>query len=67
MTSTRLQLTSLLLAGLAMPAAFAQEGRSSHFTDTGSEIIHHRMNDRGEASVFAAPTVGSTSPKGCPS
>jgi len=61
MTSlTRLHLASLILA-VAMPAAFAQEGRSSHFSPSGSEIIHHRMNDQGHASFFAAPTGGSTS------
>ena len=61
MTSlTRLHLASLILA-VAMPAALAQEGRSSHFSPSGSEIIHHRMNDQGHASFFAAPTGGSTS------
>jgi hypothetical protein len=57
---TRLQFTAVLLAGLAAPIAFAQEGRSSHFSETGSEIIHHRMNGSEHASVYAAPTVGST-------
>jgi hypothetical protein len=60
-TLTRLHLTALLLAGLATPAAFAQEGRSSHFTSNGSELIHHKVNDRGLAAFGAAPTVGSTS------
>ena len=60
-TVTRLHLTALLLAGLAMPVAFAQEGRSSHFTATGNELIHHRVNVDGHAAFGAAPTVGSTS------
>jgi hypothetical protein len=55
-TSTRLHLTAVLLAGLAATAAFAQEERASHISETGSEIIHHRMNP---ASTYA-PTVGST-------
>ena len=59
-TLSRLHLASLLLAA-AMPVAFAQEGRQSHFSPSGSEIIHHRMNDQGHASFFAAPTGGSTS------
>ena len=55
-TSTRLHLAAVLLAGLATTQAFAQEGRQSHFSPTGSEIIHHRMN----AASSYSPTVGST-------
>ncbi|GLH74771.1 hypothetical protein GETHLI_32730 [Geothrix limicola] len=61
-TLVKLHLTGLVLAALAMPAAFAQEGRSSHFAENGSEIIHHRMYEGNSASVYGAPTVGSTSP-----
>jgi hypothetical protein len=60
-TSTRLPLAALLVAGLAWAPVCAQEARSSHFSSNGSEIIHHRMNDQGHASFFAAPTPGSTS------
>jgi len=60
-TFTRLHLTVVLVAALAAPAAFAQEARSSHFAESGSEIIHHRLNGGEHASIFAAPTVGSTS------
>jgi hypothetical protein len=56
-TSLRLPLAAILLAGLAAPAAFAQEGRAFHYAENGSEIIHHRMN----AASGYAPTVGSTS------
>ncbi len=55
-TSTRLQITVALLATFALSPAFGQEGRSSHFAENGSEVIHHRMN----ASTHYAPTVGST-------
>jgi hypothetical protein len=54
-TFTRLHLVAALVVGLT-PAAFAQEGRSSHYGENGSEIIHHRMN----AASGYAPTVGST-------
>ena len=55
-TLTRLHLAAVLLAGLAAPAAFAQEERAFHYSENGSEIIHHRMN----AASSYAPTVGST-------
>lgn len=58
-TSTRLHLAACLLAGMATSVAFAQEGRSSHFSESGSEIIHHRMHN-GEHAGLYAPTVGST-------
>jgi hypothetical protein len=57
--STRFHLTAALLTALCLPTAFAQEaqeGRSSHFNEHGSELIHHRMN----TSAHFAPTVGST-------
>ncbi len=57
----RLPLAALLLAVTSAAPAFAQEARSSHFAENGSEIIHHRLNDQGHASYLAAPTVGSTS------
>lgn len=55
-TSTRLHFTLSLVAALGASPAFGQEGRSSHFAESGSEIIHHRLN----ASTQYAPTVGST-------
>jgi hypothetical protein len=59
-TFTRLHLVAALLVGLASPAAFAEEGKASHYSENGSEIIHHRMNN-GEHAGLYAPTAGSTS------
>ena len=54
---------------LALAAAFgltsyglAQDApHSSHFDENGREIIHHRVNDQNNNSIFFAPTAGSTS------
>ena len=60
-TSLRLHLAALLLATFTCLPASAQEGRSSHIDSEGNELIHHRVNDQGQAYSGYAPTVGSTS------
>jgi hypothetical protein len=54
---SRLQLAAALLVALGVSPAFGQEGRQSHKSENGNEIIHHRMN----TATSYAPTVGSTS------
>ncbi len=57
----KFNLCAALLAGLLCAPVFAQESPSTHLDERGKEIIHHRVNDQGHASVGYAPTVGSTS------
>jgi len=69
MKTSRLHLTAILLTALGTSGAFAQEGRSSHIDESGSEIIHHRVNANvGGPHVvsYAAPTAGSTAPISSP-
>ena len=59
-TSLRLHLAALLLATFTCLPASAQEGRSSHIDSEGNELIHHRVNDQGQAYSGYAPTVAGS-------